>query len=947
MAALVFGLTLAPTLGRTAEPAKAPPAPRLATADQRMVPPDPAYRRGVLANGLRYFVLSNASPKGALSIRLGMDVGSFEEADDELGVAHFIEHLAFRATAGFPEGALERAFAPSGVAYGRDQNAATDMWSTRYELDLHDTEAAHLDLAFRWLRDVADGVSFEPGGVDRERGVVLAEKAARDGPGDAVGDAIDAFESPGLRSTGRRPVGTEAVLRTVSVARLRAFYDRWYRPEHAVLVVVGDLPAEQLEARVKAGFETWQGRGPQPVRAARRAPDLTRSLDAVTISETRLGAYLTACRQRAVDVELPDDIAHLRRRLLSDLWTKILSQRLDKVRLRETSVLSARVSTSAASREMHEACLKVSPTSDAWEPALTLAQAELRRFAKDGPTEREVDQAIEDRRADLVAIITQAETRDSARVAAFTLERALVGRAYAAPRETLRGFDLALDGISARDVKAAFDRDWSGAGPFLSMVAPKAPPREVLLAAWTRNDKADSLASYVDAKAVKWAYPDPPKPGKVVQRAVLTNPDFVRLRFANGVVLNFKHTAYAKGAVEIRVRFGAGRREVPDHDYVAAQLALGLFPAGGVGRHSIEELSAIFGASELQFSTIMTDRFFVISKTSLASDLGDQAQLLTAYFSDPGFRETIDPKIPTALDITYRTARSSLPLTVVQALTESVSPGLPTNLPPQASVAGLNSKDFARLLKPAVTQAPLDVTVVGDIEEADAVRRIAETFGTLAPRAPRTVPPNAITYLRFPEGPRPEVRATHDGPADKAAALLVWPLYVATPTRRKEEYALKALAVVFANELRHEVRERSGKTYSPQVEATLPDFADQGELYAYMETQPVDIPAVQAAAVAVAARLAKGEITAEMLTAAQTPRLAATRAFTQSNRWWALALSGSGLDDGDLRDLMADEPLTAQVTLEEVRQVAATWLARAPLAAVTLPVAAGKTEAVR
>ncbi len=286
-------------------------------------------------------------------------------------------------------------------------------------------------------------------------------------------------------------------------------------------------------------------------------------------------------------------------------------------------------------------------------------------------------------------------------------------------------------------------------------------------------------------------------------------------------------------------------------------------------------------------------------------------------------------------------------MTVAQALTQSVSPHLATNMPPQAAMMSLKSKDFARLLKPALTQAPLDVTVVGDIEEAEAVRQIAATFGALAPRSPRPTPVNDIVYLRFPEGPQAVVRATHEGPADKAAALLVWPLYVATPSRRREEYALKILAQIYSDELRHEVRERLGKTYSPDVESVTPDDTDQGQIFAFLETRPSDLTAVQAAATAVAARLARGEITEDMLIAARTPKVAEARSLAQTNRWWAVALGGSAGGDQDLRDLMAHEALIAQVSLTDVRQAAATWLARAPLVGVTLPVSLSNTEAAR
>ena len=141
--------------------------------------PDPGVRLGVLPNGLRYAIMQNATPKGALSIRLGMEVGDFEENDGEHGVAHFIEHMAFSGGDNEHEAGPEKAFADAGVAFGRDLNADTSTFATAYRLDLPKADSPSLDLAFSWLRRVADGATFSDAAVNRERGIILAERATR------------------------------------------------------------------------------------------------------------------------------------------------------------------------------------------------------------------------------------------------------------------------------------------------------------------------------------------------------------------------------------------------------------------------------------------------------------------------------------------------------------------------------------------------------------------------------------------------------------------------------------------------------------------------------------------------------------------------------------------------------------------------------------------------
>ena len=248
---------------------KGAPAAEARASNTDEIAQDPDIRRGVLPNGMRYSVMHNATPSGAVSMRMFVDVGSFEEGETERGVAHFLEHMAFNGTRNFPEDALDRTLAPAGVQFGRDHNAQTSYFSTVYMLDLPGSDAGKLDLAFKWLRDVADGMTIDPQAVVRERGVVLSEMNASLSAQRTVAEAIGAFMGKGLRTPTRDPIGTRTSISTMTAAQLRGFYERWYRPENTVVVVVGDLPIAELERRVRDSFSSWRG----PRRSGRIASD--------------------------------------------------------------------------------------------------------------------------------------------------------------------------------------------------------------------------------------------------------------------------------------------------------------------------------------------------------------------------------------------------------------------------------------------------------------------------------------------------------------------------------------------------------------------------------------------------------------------------------------------------------------------------------------------------
>lgn len=263
-------------------------------------------------------------------------------------------------------------------------------------------------------------------------------------------------------------------------------------------------------------------------------------------------------------------------------------------------------------------------------------------------------------------------------------------------------------------------------------------------------------------------------------------------------------------------------------------------------------------------------------------------------------------------------------------------------MPPREQLVQLRSADFARLLKPALIEAPLEITLVGDIEEKKAIRLLSETFGALPSRkaAARTL--SDTWFQRFPQRPMAPIRATHEGSPEKAVTGVLWPLYVAVPERRREEFALALVSRIMTDMLLERVREELGKTYAPSAMTYMPDNADQGYLMAVAESYPADIETVITEIKAAGARLARGEVTAEALEAARRPLLVGLMRAESTNSRWAVALDGSARDDQGLRDLVGARDLFASLTLDEIKAAAAKWLATPPIVVVAEPEAPAK-----
>ncbi|HEX8513128.1 MAG TPA: insulinase family protein [Allosphingosinicella sp.] len=897
--------------------------------------PDPAVRTGTLSNGLRYAIMRNGSPARAVSIRLAVRAGSYDEEEAEAGFAHFVEHMAFRSTRQAPEGSLDTRFASLGVAFGRDENASTGIESTVYQMDVPAADAAAVAKVLEWLRGAADGILFAPAAVELEKGVVIAEIRARTSPASIVGREAARFQAPGLRSVARDVGGTEASVRAASPAALQAFYDRWYRPDNAVLVIAGDADPDALLKAAEAAFAGWTARG-APGARAKPAPLPRRGLDSFTRSGPSLPLAASACRVAPLDGPRDSSLERMRREALSQIWVTILTDRAAQATAKSGSALLG--TAPIVNRGLPDArisCLIAVPNLGKWREGLAQAQAELRRFAERGPTAREVEAAAEQLRSRLRAAVYQSGTRATRDLAQAIVESELAGTPFLHPDEAMRVFDLLVAGLTPADVKRAFESDWSGSGPLVVLTGPEPIDPAQLTAAWRENEKAAPLETFADREAAEWAYLKFGKRGKVASRDV--GPEFTRLTFRNGAVLNFKQTDFQSGGAEIRVRFGHGERGLSVADRMPMTLAAGLFPNGGLGKMDYEQIASALANSTWAFTLEPRPTAFMLSSSTLADNVAQQMHLLAAYMTDPGFRPLIDEKLPTAIDLGYRMLDTDPSFVATMALERALFPGR-ESMPPRERIAAYRAADFERMLKPVLTRSPVEVTIVGDVTEEVAKRSVAMTFGAL-PRRPALAPlPEGRGPFRyFPESLPPPLTETHRGPADKAAAVLAWPLWVASRERRREEYSVHLLRSILETRLLRQVRVVMGKVYAPNVGLATPDDGDQGILTVVLEAAPDEIRPLVEAARGVAGELAKGAISQEELDAARTPLLASADQAQRENGPWASIIAHAGSDRAALRELTGFRSDLEALTIDDVRRAAATWLSPAPALARAIP----------
>ncbi len=223
---------------------------------------DPAARFGRLPNGVRYVVYPNKEPQGRASLRLLVEAGSLHEREDQRGLAHFLEHMAFNGSTHYAPGTLIEFFQRMGMSFGADTNAFTSFDRTQYLLELPKTDEATLAEGLRVFADYAGGLLLQPAEIDKERGIIMNEKLARDNVGFRTLVARFEFMLAGTLLPKRMPIGLEEVITQAPRERFTAFWDTWYRPEKLTVVAVGDFDAAATEKLISTAFAPLTARAP-------------------------------------------------------------------------------------------------------------------------------------------------------------------------------------------------------------------------------------------------------------------------------------------------------------------------------------------------------------------------------------------------------------------------------------------------------------------------------------------------------------------------------------------------------------------------------------------------------------------------------------------------------------------------------------------------------------
>lgn len=917
-----------------AAPALASPAPPPAARDAVWpqsysdLPPDPAVRFGVLANGMRYALQHNDTPRGQVSLRLRIGSGSLEESGDQQGLAHMLEHMAFKGSVHAPgvDNEMVKVLERLGLSFGGDTNARTDFTDTVYQLDLPNSDPKTVDTGLTLLSDVGSGLLLKPEALQSERGVVLSEERQSDTPNYEVYKARHQLELKGQLAADRLPIGKVAVIQTASAGLLRQMYQANYRPERAVLVAVGDFDPPAMEAEIRRLFGPWRDVGP-----AVAPPDLgqpaRRGVTPQLVARKGATPSLVIAWTAPHD-DTPDGEAKERRDFVENIALAALNRRFARAaHAPDPPFISAGVSRGDLVRSARLTQLQVLFPPDRWRAALQAAVQMQRQTLAYGLTQAEVDRELTEAGVRLRNAAAAAATRRTPTLAEELVRSVQDQEVDTSPAEDLRLYDRFARGMTVAEVDDALRNAFKGEGPIVSLATPDpVDGGEGAVSAAFRAAEAAPLAR-VDAQAdLHWTHTEFGPPGQVVETRKVDDLGVSFVRFANGVTLAVRPSALRRDQILVSVNFGHGRLALPK-DRVAADWASSAFVAGGLQDLTYEDVQQVLADRTVSIGLGEGDDAFTLAGATRPQDLDLQLQLLAAYATAPGWREEAFARTQ---------AVTAVALEQLSATPQGVQardlPALSHDgdarwrYPNLQDVHATGLDQLKAILTPGLASGPLEVVVTGDTSMEAATRAVAATFGALPRRVPESTPAGA-REVRFPGPSAAPVARLHHGRPDQAIAFVAWPAtdLLSDPQRARR---INMAAEVLQLRLTDQLRTAEGATYSPAGGATESDvFPGYGYVFATVETPPARIAGFYAAADRIAADLAARGPTTDELQRATRPRIESIGRAQQTNTYWS-AMLHDAIDDPRRLDLIRTSvPGYKRMTAADVQDAARAYLA--------------------
>ncbi len=903
----------------------------------QIMPVDPQITIGTFANGMRYYIRANQKPAKHAELRLAIKAGSILEDDDQQGMAHFVEHMAFNGTKNFPKQEIVSFLESLGMRFGADLNAYTSFDETVYQLQVPTDKPGALERAFQVLEDWAHNVTFDVAEIEKERGVVLEEWRSRRGAGARMQEKIFPVALNGSRYANRLPIGKPEIIQSGKAERLKKFYEDWYRPELMAVVAVGDFDKAAVEKIITARFGSLPKTTAPRARTEYEVPDKAGTSFVITTDKEttntviEVSAILPASEDGTVPV--------YRQKTVNRIFSGMLSARLAEMTQKsDAPFLAAFVGRSGfLGRKKDQASLTALVKEDGIERGLEAVLLEAERVARFGFTATELERQKQTVLRGYERTAAEKDTRPSASRADEYIRNFLEGESLPSAESELALHQQFLPGITLAEVNKLAKEWFPDQNRLVVVTAPQKAglvmPDEAKLTAVIKAVPAKELKPYVDTLASATLIETPPAPGAIAKTAVKETIGVTEWELSNGVRVVLKPTTFKADEILFRATSPGGTSLASDQDFVTANAATQVISAGGLGKFSATDLRKLMAGKVAGATPFIGELEEGLNGSSARKDLETMFQLIYLRFTQP----RADADAFKAMTAQMKTLLANQSASPQYSFFEAFNLARYNNHPRRRMMTAAmidewnldkslafyrdrfaDASDFTFVFVGSFDLATIKPLVERYLGALPALKR-KETWKDVGVR-----PPTGVIEKRVEKGVEPKSQAAlvFSGPFEYNA---------------KQRVALSAMAEILGTKLLETIREELGGTYSINASPgyqknPAPEYSVSIQFGCAPERTDDLIKRV----LQEVEKLKAEGPTEKQLQVQKEKMLQSYEAGTQQNGYWLNQLTGIYQNNEDPTELLSVAEFYKKLDAEAIQQAAKKYLNTANLMKVTL-----------
>ncbi len=901
------------------------PAAAQVLGSEAEIPTDSAVTVGSLPNGLTYYVRVNDQPENRAELWLIVDVGSVLEDDDQLGLAHFVEHMAFNGTEHFEKQALVDYLESIGMRFGPSINAFTSFDETVYMLRVPTDDADILETGFQILEDWAQGITFDPEEVDKERGVVVEEWRRGLGASTRMRDKQFPILFKDSRYAERLPIGSERILQTFDHSVLKRFYEDWYRPELMAVVAVGDFDPEVMEGLIREHFSRVLPSDDPRVRTYFEVPEQAETLMAIATDPEATSTSVAVGYKQAVPEE--GTLAAYRKGIVSRLYNSMLNDRLFEITQRpDAPFLGGFSGQGRLVRTSEVYQLGAAVRDDGILLGLEALLTEGERVARHGFTGSELGRQKTNFLRGMEQAFAERDNRDSRSFAQEYQRAFLHGEPIPGIEWEFSVVAQVLQTIQLEEVNRLAGEWITDQNRVILVNAPEkdgvpVPSEDEILGVFARVAEAD-IAPYEDAVTTAPLVSGTPVPGTILSESTIDEIGVTHWELSNGVRVILKPTDFKDDEIILRAQSPGGSSLAGDDVFESAQLAAMLVGQGGVGVHSLLDLDKVMTGKAASVRPTINELSEGFTGGASPRDVETLFQLVYLYMTAP----RKDPQVFQAFLQRSRPGlanRGASPESHFgDTLAVVMSQGHPRAAPPSVELLDRLDLDIAFDFYGDRFADAGDFTfvLVGAFDLEEIRPLVLQWLGSLPTTGREEMwrdlgidPPTGVVRRVVRKGlePKSNTRIIFTGPFEYTD---------------ENRVGIRLLTDILEIRLRDVMREDLGGTYSVSVGGRGSKFPDQEyRISVAFGSDPGRMDELVAVVFdEIGSLKAEGPAEEELATVKEQDRRSLEE-NRESNGWWASQLIGSDFEGLDPTRLVRDSLVDA-ITAERIRDMAGRWL---------------------